>query len=202
MPKKINLRSILAQTVRLLIYMLPGIILIILCVVSGEDVPIFASKEVASSIIAISGILIPFSAVLYSSMLRLIELPWGVLISLIDTQEKSGQTVIRKLRGTLELLAKRTTVDIEETTWSSWLFSTGFLLASVFLAFIGLISLGLNQRAANAFSGLAFTFMWIALVSMMMDVYDCRSAYKRFKEALDDTVKKVVSGVAKDLAKN
>ena len=34
-----------------------------------------------------------------------------------------------------------------------------------------------------------------------MDVYDCRSAYKRFKEALDDTVKKVVSGVAKDLAK-
>jgi len=119
--------------------MLPGIILIILCVVSG-DVPIFASKEAASSIIAISGILIPFSAVLYSSMLRLIELPWGVLISLIDTQEKSGQTVIRKLRGTLELLAKRTTVDIEETTWSSWLFSTGFLLASVFLAFIGLIS--------------------------------------------------------------
>mgnify|MGYP007013803454 CR=1 FL=1 len=189
----------------MLIYMLPAIALIAFRVITGADIQILVSKEVINSIITISGVLIPLSAILYSSTLRLVKLSVRSLLRMAKSSRASAkiyedfQAIIDQVKKMVELFMRNIIVEIEGGIWSSWMGSIILLLASVFIAFIALLVLELNRFLATILVPLAFSFLWSALVSSLVNVYDCYNAYRRIKQIVDKYVKDMAERKVKEL---
>ena len=204
---KKSLGNFILRFIFALIYILPIIAIVTFKAMTGADVQILVSKDVINSIMTISGILIPFSAILYSSTLRIVKSSMRSLLRTAKSRSsrvsakiyEDFQTIIDKVKKTIELFMRNMIVEIEGSMWSNWMGSIILLLTSVFTAFTALLVLEFNQLLATILVTLAFSFLWSALVTSLESVYDCYNVYKRFKQELDKRIKDIAERTVKEL---
>jgi len=204
---KKSLGNFILRFIFALIYILPIIAIVTFKAMTGADIQILVSKDVINSIMTISGILIPFSAILYSSTLRIVKSSMRSLLRMAKSRSsrvsakiyEDFQTIIDKVKKTIELFMRNMIVEIEGSMWSNWMGSIILLLTSVFTAFTALLVLEFNQLLATILVTLAFSFLWSALVTSLESVYDCYNVYKRFKQELDKRIKDIAERTVKEL---
>ena len=141
---------------------------------------ILVAKDVITTIIMISGVLLGFSLTLYGFMA-------GFVGSSIDLFMRAMQLRMKKvlesgeLKSKMELLNKFLKITLETTTWFSLLKRMAPFILAIFSAFSALILLSVNESWSLCIPvGTSFVFMWGGLIRLIRGVSDYLEVHKAF----------------------
>jgi len=141
---------------------------------------ILVTRDVITTIIMISGILIGFSLTLYSLMT-------GFVGSSIDLFTRTLQLRMKEvpdngeLENEMELLNKFLKITLETVTWLSLLKRVAPFISAMFLAFSALLLLSVNESwSLCILVVISFTSMWGGLVYLTREVGNYLKVHKAF----------------------